>query len=365
MLALFVSFLAVAAEPAPTSAVSAGGFVEAYYGFNLNQPANGITALRGFDARHNSTTLSLASVHVAVEEPVLRGRVALQAGPTARSYFAAEPEAPGGPGVAGIGAADLHVIREAWVGGQAPVGEGLRVDAGVFLSPVGYDAIAVHENRFWSLSNLGVGLPFYFTGLRAEQSLADGWTVGAGLFNGWNKVVDDNPGKTVMLNLGRSWDSEAVFQVLYLGGVEGAAGAPWRHLFDAWVDVPVGRVALIGGLNGGFELREGGTHHWQAGQVGVEVTLAERWTAGLRADVFQERGPDPLTQHVFWPTTRLGEGTVSIGWRPADGLLVRLEGRHDRAADEVFFAGDAALPSSASQSTVTLGVTGWFEGALQ
>lgn len=352
---------ALAEEPAATASV--GAFVESYYGFNTNQPANGVTALRGFDARHNSLALSLAAVHVAVEEPVLRARVALQAGPTARSYYAAEPASAEGFGVAATGADGLHHVREAWAGGRAD--GGLTVDAGVFLSPVGYDAIASHENHFWSLANLGVGLPFYFTGLRAEQPLAGGWAVRAGVFNGWNSVVDNNAGKSVMAAVGKVLPSGAEAQALYLGGVEGPEGARWRNLFDLWFDVPLGPWLLIGGLNGGFEPRAEGVHHWQAAQLALVRGPTAPWTFGVRGDLFQEDGPDGVAGNVFWPTRRVGEATVTFGWRPADGLIVRLEGRHDRAADAVFYRGDDLDPSAVAQTTVTLGVAGWFEREIR
>jgi len=166
--------LALAGDPLPAPTVELGGFVETYVAHNFNNPANGVTNLRGFDARSDTFALSLASVSVGLKHKFFATKVALQVGPTAASYFGAEPTTASGFGVASTSAANLQFVREAWAGGTAPVLGGLTFEGGVFLSPVGYDSIAVKDNHFWSLSNLGVGLPFYFTGARVRQDFGQG-----------------------------------------------------------------------------------------------------------------------------------------------------------------------------------------------
>jgi hypothetical protein len=47
---------------APEQPWSLGGYVEANYQWNLQQPHNGVTHARGFDNRHNSFTLSNIAV---------------------------------------------------------------------------------------------------------------------------------------------------------------------------------------------------------------------------------------------------------------------------------------------------------------
>lgn len=355
------SVTALAAPPD----VDVGGFVEAYYSYDTNDPDVGVTALRGFDARNRTFALSLAALEVGADGEVGRGKVALQAGPTALSYFAAEPAAPPAFGVGATSAAALHVVREAWAGATAPVGGGLSVDGGVFLSPVGYDYIAVKDNHAWSLSNLGVGLPFYFTGVRAAQDFGQGTTATVAVVNGWNSLVDNNRQPTVMAIVGHAGDDGFATQLLWMGGDEGTGGL--RNLVDAWVQAPLGPVLGFAGVDVGFEPRAQGLRTWQAAQLGAEWSVTERWSLTGRGDVFREVGPDGLGGNIFWPTSALGEATVSVGYRPAEGVLVRLEGRHDRAADAVFHRGDDPLasPSATDQTTVTLGVVAGFAAKVK
>ena len=265
--------LALAGDPLPAPTVELGGFVETYVAHNFNNPANGVTNLRGFDARSDTFALSLASVSVGLKHKFFATKVALQVGPTAASYFGAEPTTLAGFGVASTSAANLQFVREAWAGGTAPVLGGLTVEGGVFLSPVGYDSIAVKDNHFWSLSNLGVGLPFYFTGARVRQDFGQGTVLTVGVFNGWNSVVDNNKGKSVSAWATHTFNSGAKIQGLYMGGPEAAGDGPhpWRNTFDLWADVPIGPVSVIAAADGGFELREAGPQTWQAGQLAVEV----------------------------------------------------------------------------------------------
>lgn len=222
--------LAHAEEPA----VRVGGFVEGYYTWNLNQPTNHVNALRGFDDRHNSLTLSLASAHIAAVDDVARGIIALQTGTVPAALYATEPTGAGA--FASTGAQQLSIVREAW--GGATLARGLTLDAGVFLSPVGFDGAAAKDNRFWSLSNLGVGLPFYLTGVRLSAPLGENTTLTGGVFNGWNRIFDDNEGKTVGLWVDHQFAQGARLHALYIGGAEGAGDRPWRHTVDVWADLP-------------------------------------------------------------------------------------------------------------------------------
>lgn len=345
--------VAIAAEPA----ARVGGLVEGYYAWNLNQPSNHVNALRGFDDRHNSLTLSLASAHVAVVDDVARGTIALQTGTIPAALFATEPTAGGA--FASAGARELSIVREAW--GGATLTRGVTLDAGVFLSPVGFDGAAAKDNRFWSLSNLGVGLPFYLTGVRLAAPLGERTTLTGGVFNGWNRVSDDNDGKTVGLWLDHSFAEGARLHALYIGGAEGAGERPWRHTLDVWADLPIGPASVLVAGTAGQERREDGPGRFAAAQLAVNVPVTESWGVGARGDVFYEVGTDDALGAIFWPTSLLGEVTVGATHTLAPGVIVRLEARHDRALDPVFFAADPLTPTETQQTTFTVGLSSSFE----
>jgi hypothetical protein len=104
------------------------------------------------------------------------------------------------PRPSGAGASNLDVwkfIQQAVVAWHAPLGRGLLLEAGLFLSPIGPEGMAVKDQWNWSRSNLFFGLPFYHTGMRASYGLSDTLTLSVAAYNGWNSVVDNNDEKSV------------------------------------------------------------------------------------------------------------------------------------------------------------------------
>jgi hypothetical protein len=69
-----------------------------------------------------------------------------------------------------------------------------------------------------------------------------------------------------------------------------------------------------------------------------------------------------------WPVKWVAEGTLTLSYQPIDNAAVRLEYRHDQAADRAYFGGDVTVdpttqsfvPDRKSQDTITLGVTAWL-----
>ena len=146
------------------------GYLEGFYSWNTNDPANGITAYRGFDNRHNSFTISNAVVDALWTQGDVTGHVALQVGQTPQTYYLAEPSLPA---IAGVGASNMDVwkyVQQANLGWRDAPGKKLNLEAGIFLSPIGPEGIAVKDNWNWSRSDLFYGLPFYHTGVRGTYA---------------------------------------------------------------------------------------------------------------------------------------------------------------------------------------------------
>jgi hypothetical protein len=185
-----------------------------------------------------------------------------------------------------------------------------------------------------------------------------------GAFNGASNAGDGNRGKSLSAWFHHPLPEGAV-QVLYFGGPEGNGDhRPWRHLFDGWVQAGVGRVTLVLAGNAGFEVFDLGTRSWQGLQGSIDVEVRDGVTVGVRVDGVSEDTPTGVAGNLSWPTSRLVDVTVGAGWRPTEGLLVRLEARHDQAADPIFFADDPLVPTERTQTTVTIGVTGWFDARI-
>ncbi len=355
------------------------GYVEAYYSYNFNRPANGITNFRGFDNRHNTISLTNAVVGVQADVGPVTTRLILQYGATGSTYYAGEPTFPGAAGANGSSGELWKYLQEANIAWKAPVGRGLTLQAGLVPSPIGVESFAVKDNAHFSRSNLFFGFPFYHTGVRATYEWTERVSTTVSLFNGWNNVVDNNSQKSVQASVSYKVPNKLTAQALYFGGTErsrGAAEGPWwRHHFNAYAQYYVTpRVALTAQGDGGFEVNRFGTAAWAAGALYARVEATPWLFVALRGDRFHEHlasdSRGQVSSPIFWNGSKwVSSLTATLETKPHENLSVRLEFRHDQSQSPLFFSrsalgdGSAAAPyiaNAKAQNTLLLGATAWF-----
>ncbi len=163
------------------------GFVDVYYGYNFNTPGTRKAGPeRTFDVQHNSISLNLAELSLQ-KKPTTdsRGgfRLDLDYGPTQDIVNASEPSGP-------------HVFRnigQAYLSYQAPVGKGLQIDVGKFVTPLGFEVIKTKDDWNYSRSLLfSMAIPFYHMGVRATYNVNDKLALAGFVVNGWNNAVARN-----------------------------------------------------------------------------------------------------------------------------------------------------------------------------
>lgn len=362
--------------PQNESKLTVGGYVEAYYAYNFNRPSNRITEFRAFDNRHNTFALQSAVLDASWANRHLEARLALQFGLATETYYrASEPSLPGASLTPSSGPDFFRHIQQAYLGWKA-IPEVLTVQAGLFLSPVGPESMATHDNWTWSHSMLFFGLPFYHAGARARWQINRKQALRLGVYNGWNDALDNNSEKTLGIEYNYDPSEELALGVVYVSGVERPDGAiegrAWRHLLDLYaVWSPLERVALLAHADAGAEPNALGFSGWVAGDVRARVKLSRRFFFAVRGTTFLEQRAEKdgvTAAPIAIPAARMYSGSLTLEARPREQLSFKLEGRHDRASAPVFFSGRVAgdgsttpfLPNARAQTTVTLGATAWF-----
>lgn len=369
--------------------VTFGGWVEGYYAYNFNQPSNGITDLRGFDNRHNSFDLSNVAFDAQWDWEGVNGRITLQWGSTPATYYLAETSTPtGGSGIGPQSAALWQMVQQAFVGYRLPVGSGLNVQAGLFLSPIGAEGMNVKDGWFYSRSNLFFGFPSYHAGVRATYPITDKLTAAFMVMNGWNNVVDNNDEKTLHAQLSYAVPDVLAANLQYMVGVERPNRAPegraWRHLFDLNATLtPTSWLGLQGQISGGVEPNDFGTHGYFAAALAARIAPVEWFALSARGDFFYEKVASNSmgsSAAIFWPVEWVSSATASFELRPHEHVSFRLEYRHDQSAGDsaecragtstscTYFRGHVTgdglttpfVRNAISQDTATLGATAWF-----
>lgn len=370
MLVLALSALtrSASAQVSTPESLHVGGYVESFWQWNFARPSNGITNFRAFDNRHDTFTLSNVALDVGWDDGHVIARVVGQVGHTPSTYYASEPTSPGSNGANGSDASTWKYLQQAYLGYRFELlGRTATVDLGLFLSPIGPESMAVHDNATFSRSVLFYGLPFYHTGARASYEVSPAWTLMLAAFNGWNSVVDNNTRKSLALQAVYAPAPEFALNLLYFGGVErarnAAEGQPWRNLFDAharWT--PHSLLSLLAHANAGFEANAFGTSWWSGGALTVRSDPWRTWSFAVRGDLLAER-PARNAALLFYPAARVGSATATVQFRPATQIAFMLEYRHDQASGPIYFRGGVPENSSGNTShgdTVTVGATAWL-----
>ena len=175
------------ATPAPTAPpVTITGAVEANYTINANRPFNGSNTYL-YNTNEGQFSLNLADLHVAkAATPTSRFGFLIRpiAGEVARRNFA--------PGDVNIGDGSTVRLLEGYGTFLVPFkGRDLKVDAGQFVTHVGYETIEVGTNNFFSRNWLfQYPSPFYDAGVRAALPVNDKFTFTGYIYNRYNGVYD-------------------------------------------------------------------------------------------------------------------------------------------------------------------------------
>jgi len=362
VLALVLLGVSVRAR-ADDATVKLGGYLEIYDAWNAGQPASGVTNLRGLDDRAGSFTVQNAVLDADFTRGPLTARIALQVGDGADLYYRHEPALPPAGTAPPSGDTAWRNLQEAWLTYTTPCK--LAISAGLLLSPIGPEVLQTRDDWNWSRSDLFVALPIYHAGVRAVLPLRDsGWSATAMVSNGWNNNVDSNRDPALALAAGYTaggW----LAQVLYFGGIE--RQDVWRHLGDAYVQTKLtDALTVMAHADAGAERDMPGTVWWIGGAGYARYDLPHRIDVAARIDYLRETVPAGASAIVL-PVAWVTSATATAAWRPIDGLDLRIEVRHDRAASEAYYGGaietdptGAPIANRRAQTTLTAAAVGWF-----
>jgi putative OmpL-like beta-barrel porin-2 len=342
------------AAPAPTypkafSNIQFGGLADAYYDYNSNK-TEGDAPFRNFDTRHNALRFSMAQVWAA-KAPVADSRIGfnvkLNAGHAADMIHAVEPST-----LAPFDRSGAAAVQQAYVSYLAPVGTGLQIDAGKFVTQHGAEVIEAKDNWNYSRSLLfALAIPYYHAGVRATYTVNDKVAFMGTVVNGWNDLKDNNGAKTFGAQVTVKPVSQLSVIQNYMTGAEQADNNDdVRHLFDTIVTLVASpKVSIMANYDYGRDSVGGAGVSWQ-GIAGYLKLQATPWLAvSPRVEVFDD--PDGFmtgTSHTLKDATITGE------FKLIEGLLARVEFRRDMSDAAVFTNSTGATLKS--QNTFGFGV---------
>jgi len=356
---------APAASPAPTGLAgllgptTLSGFVDVYYGYNSNQPIGRTTAFRNFDINSGQFGLNMIEL-VADKAPDatasrLGYHVALGFGQAMNIVNSTEP------GQFPTESNFDQYLKEGYLEYLAPIGKGLQINVGKFVTPAGAEVIETKDNWNYSRGLLfALAIPYFHFGTSAKYAFNSKFALTGYLVNGWNNSIDNNSGKTT--GFSAAWTPNSKFSLIqnYLVGPEQFNdNSNFRHLSDTVVSFsPNSKLSFLANYDYGHDHLSGAPFsvHWSGIAGYIKYAPNDKWAFAGRGEYFSDNGG---TQSGT--PQKLSEFTLTLQRMLASKLMTRLEFRRDMSDQNVF--PDHASGLKDSQNTVTLGMVYAFSSA--
>ncbi len=394
---------AAAPAPAPAPAAQAekttiasllgpttfSGFVDGYYQLNFNHPNQGApnhfpgSNFRVFD--FNDRAISLNMVELTMDKaPDASGpagrtgyHVALGFGDAMNVVNSFDP--------AGSGFAQY--LKEAYVSYLAPVGSGLQIDFGKFVTPMGAELIESKDNWNYSRGILfGYAIPFYHFGLRAKYAFNDKYSLTGFLVNGWNNIYENNSGKTYGFAFSGAPSDKVGYAVSYLIGPETSrnsfgpnvahtlpisVNSAFRQTWDAVLTInPTSKLSLMANFDygrGDRTVTDFGTTPWTLSDPVYWTGIAAYAKYAINDNNYLAGRYEYYYDHDGFTTglpahTHVSEFTATYSRTIASYLMARFEYRHDQASTPAFPLSNFSTPVN-YQNTAEIGLILSFDSS--
>jgi Putative beta-barrel porin-2, OmpL-like. bbp2 len=347
------------------------GTVDGYYSFNFNQPSSlgnvfpdgtSGNSLRFFD--NNAQQFSLNAAELVLDKAPDTSSADSRAGYHVGVIYGQAAAAINGTVFNFSSPTDSNniALKEAYVDYIAPIGKGLTITAGKFVTPIGAEVIESNGNWNYSRSILFYyAIPYFHFGVNAKYAFNSKWAVTGYMVNGWNNTQEVNTGKTYGVSL--AWTPNAKWSVTenYMAGPQddvffhGASGGPnsnWRQIEDATIGyTPNGKWAFL--LNGDYGYGDkyglpypltgnSSAVDWWGTAAYAKYTVSSKSYLALRYEYFS----DPQGFELFGIGNNNGhvaEGTATYAYNLTSGLQTRFEFRDDYSNRAIFDKGGRSV----------------------
>ena len=350
-------------------------FASSSYTFNFNQPTqrgpNAATNVnRIFDRDHNSFKFDVGELVILRDTPK-PGDVGFR---TDLTYGFSVPEVTQSTADTGDGQSHQFDVQQGYVSYNAPIGTGLQVDMGKFITHIGAEVIEGYDGWNYNFSRsflFGLAIPFTHTGIRASYTINNMISVMGMVANGWDITVDNNDGKTLGAQIAITPMDNVSLLLNWASGQEAIGTQPafsndTTNIFDVVLDVGLTNSTLVQ-LNFDYGIQANGAAsgsdaEWW-GVAGIIRHDYNKWfSINLRGEFFDDRDGVRATSAATLATGQgqeLWEITVTPEVRINQNMVVRLEYRHDESNVNAFFDSGAGKTQD-SQDTIAFNALFYF-----
>ncbi len=341
------------APPAPR-AVKLNGYFSASYNVNDNRPVGDASQLRVFDTITNRPIVDIAElvVHYDAANP---GEFGFRIDAGVGSGIPPVTAATGMFRDEDTGHAHNYDVQQAFLGYIVPVGTGLKLEAGKFITHVGYEAVdrwdGTNANATRSFL-FGYSAPFTNLGLRAAYTFSPKLAGAFYVLNGWDTAKTKHGFRT--FGAQGTWtygENGSAILNLISGPEQPDNDSDRRSVADLCVTGKFSPL-LSWGVNADYGretglLEGGGTATWRGAAVYLTAQIHGPWSLSFRGEVF-----DDVDGVRTGTAQKLAGITLTPAVKLPHNLVARADLRVDRSDEAVFLEKDGSTKKT--QPTLTL-----------
>ncbi len=307
------------------------GYVEAYYSYDFNQPAN--NSKPGFFYnfnRHNEFNLNLGFVKAAYAKDRTRANLAIGIGTYMNANYMAEP---------GV----LKNLLEANAGYKLSARHNVWLDIGILPSHIGFESAIGKDNWTLTRSIVAENTPYFESGAKLSYASADGKLQLAALaLNGWQRIT------RVEGNSLLSWGTQVTYKPsdkvtlnysTFIGTDKPDTARLWRYHNNLYGIFQLSeKIGLITSVDIGIEQqtpKDKELNTWYTPAAILRIAPNSHWAVAFRGEYFSDANGVIIgtgTPNGFKTTG----ASVNVDYSPLTNVLLRLELRHLTSKDEIF-----------------------------
>lgn len=290
MKTLFTTFLLLIAtsgfaqtDSLKKNPLSFGGYVETYYSYDFNTPADHNRPIIYSHNRHNEFALNLGLLQAEYETDKVRANLGIMVGTYPNANLAEEP---------GV----LKNIFEANAGVKISNKKNLWVDAGIFPSHIGWESAIGSICPTLTRSMAAENSPYYESGAKISYtSDNDKWYMSGLFLNGWQKIqrIDGNNTPafghqlTFMPN-----DKVSINSSSFIGNVYPDINRRQRYFHDLYSTIQLSKqTTLTAAFDIGAEQKFKGSksyNSWYTAALILQIKADEKNGISLRGEYYSD-----------------------------------------------------------------------------
>ena len=313
------------------SNLSFSGYVEVYYSYDFNKPADHNRPSFFYSHnRHNEFNLNLGFVKAAYSTDKVRANLSLGVGTYMNSNYAAEP---------GV----LKNIYEANAGVKISKAKNLWIDGGIFASHIGFESAVSKDCWTLTRSILADNTPYYESGAKISYTSNNSkWFLSGLVLNGWQHIQRPAANNTISFGTQLTYTPNSKITLnysMFIGNDKPDSVKQMRYFNNFYSIFNINdKVHITAGFDYGIEKKIPGSinyNNWYSPVLILKLVFNDKWSAAGRAEYYVDKNGVIISTGT--PNGFQTSGfSVNLDHQVRNNVVWRIEARTLNSKDKIF-----------------------------